>query len=121
MPDIFIPADSSEDTQLVQELDDNQLFSAYVLDRMQPVLSKYNSAEDFVNHFTVNGNMFDDFIIYASSTIKEMDPGDIIVSKTTIKLLLKAYAARFKWGDEAYFETVNNEDVGFKTAVNTIK
>jgi len=121
MPDIFIPADSSEDTQLVQELDDNQLFSAYVLDRMQPVLGKYSSAEDFINHFSVNGNMFDDFIIYASGTIKEMDPGDIIISKSTIKLLLKAYSARFKWGDEAYFETVNNEDVGFKKAVEAIK
>jgi carboxyl-terminal processing protease len=121
MPDVFVPADSAQDTQLIQELDDNQLFSAYVLDRMQPCLGKYASAEDFINHFSANGNMFDDFIIYASGTIKEMDPSDIIISKPIIKLLLKAYAARFKWGDEAYFETVNNEDIGFRKAVEAIK
>ena len=120
MPDIFIPADTTEDTQLIQELDDNQLFTAYVLDRMQPTLSKYNSTTDFVNHFSVSGPMFDDFIIYASGTIREMDSGDIIISKQTIKLLLKAYAARFKWGDEAYFETVNNDDIGFKKAVKNL-
>jgi len=120
MPDIFIPADTTEDTQLIQELDDNQLFTAYVLDRMQPTLSKYNSTTDFVNHFSVSGPMFDDFIIYASGTIREMDSGDIMISKQTIKLLLKAYAARFKWGDEAYFETVNNDDIGFKKAVKNL-
>lgn len=121
MPDIFIPADSSEDTQLLQELNDNQLFSAYVIDKMQPILNKYASADDFISHFSVSGNMFDDFIIYSSVAIKEMDPGDIIISKPTIKLLLKAYAARFKWGNQAYFETVNNDDVGFKKAIDAIK
>jgi carboxyl-terminal processing protease len=120
MPDIFVPADTAEDTQLIQELDDNQLFTAYVLDRMQPTLSKYASEADFVNHFSVSGPMFDDFIIYASGTIKEMDSSDIIISKQTIRLLLKAYAARFKWGDEAYFESVNNEDTGFKKAVKSL-
>lgn len=117
MPDIFVPADSADDTQLIEELDGNQIFTAYVLDRMQPTLNKYNSAEDFVNHFSVSGPMFDDFIIYASGTIKEMNSADIMISRQTIKLLMKAYAARFKWGDEAYFKTVNNEDIGFKKAV----
>jgi carboxyl-terminal processing protease len=121
MPDIFIPADSAEDTNLIQQLDDNQLFTAFVIDRLQPTLNKYTSADDFVNHFAVSSSMFDDFIIYASGTIKEMDSSDIMVSKQPIKLLIKAYAARFKWGDEAYFETVNSEDTGFKIAVNTIK
>jgi carboxyl-terminal processing protease len=44
-----------------------------------------------------------------------------MVSKKPIKTLLKAYAARFKWGDEAYYQTVNNNDEAFKKAIAAIQ
>jgi carboxyl-terminal processing protease len=121
MPDIFVPADTTEDTDLIQELDDDQLFTAYVIDRLQPVINKYATADAFVKQYPVSDAVFDDFILYASGTIKEMDSNEIKVSREPIKTLLKAYAARFKWGDEAYFETVNNADAGFKKAVETLR
>jgi len=121
MPDIFVPIDTTQSTYLIQELDDNLLFTAYVIDRLQPTLSDYDSSNDFIKQFHVTDAMFDDFIIYASSTIKEMDSNEIMTSKNPIKTLLKAYAARFKWGDEAYYQTVNNTDEGFKKAIAAIK
>jgi len=121
MPDIFVPADTTEYTDLMQELDDDQLFTAYVIDRMEPTLNKYANAGEFIKHYTISDNMFDDFILYSSATIKEMDSNEIMISKEPIKNLLKAYAARFKWGDEAYFETVNNDDIAFKKAVAAVQ
>jgi len=120
MPDIFVPIDTTQETYLIQEMEDNLLFTAYVIDRLQPTIGNYDNAGDFIKQFEVNDAIFDDFILYASSTIKEMDSNEIMISRKPIKTLLKAYAARFKWGDEAYYQTVNNQDEGFKKAIAAI-
>jgi carboxyl-terminal processing protease len=39
MPDIFVSADTTQNTQLVDDLASNQLFTAYVIDRLQPVIA----------------------------------------------------------------------------------
>jgi carboxyl-terminal processing protease len=121
MPDIFVPEDSTQNTNLVQQLEDNELFTAFVIDKLQPVLSSYASSDDFVKHYTVDDARYDDFILYASKTIKEMDSNDVRVSKPYIETLIKAYAALFKWGDEAYFETLNANDATFNRAVAAVK
>ena len=121
MPDIFVPADTTDDTFLIQELDDDQLFTAFVIDKLQPAINKFANEDDFVKHYSVNDDMYQDFILYASQTIKELDPNDIMVSKEPIKTLLKAYAARFKWGDNAYFQTVNDNDLAFRKAVEVVR
>jgi len=120
MPDIFVPADTTENTQLVDDLTNQQLFTAYTIDKLQPVLSRYASGEDFVKHYSVSDNELDRFIVYASNTIKEMDSRELVASRQTIKTALKAFAARFKWGDNAYFETINSDDPTFKKAVEAV-
>ncbi len=117
MPDIFVPADSGMNTSTIQQLEENELFTAYVIDKLQPVLSKYASADDFMKQFVVNDTEFDHFILYASKTLKEMDSHELLISRPAIKTLLKAFAARFKWGDNAYFEALNSDDVTLKKAV----
>ena len=57
---------------------------------------------------------------YAQQTI-QIDPQEVIESKEYIKTMLKAYSARFKWGEEAYFKAVNANDVGLKKAVETLR
>jgi carboxyl-terminal processing protease len=37
-----------------------------------------------------------------------------------MRLNLKAAAARFKWGDVAYFKTLNEDDVTLKAAVEVV-
>lgn len=120
LPDVFVPADTTGDTQLVQELGDRQIFSAYVIDKMQPELAKYNSNDSFLKNYQVGNGEFDDFIQYASGTLKEMDSKEIKESKDNIKLLLKAFAARYKWGDNAYYEVLNSDDNTLKKAVEVI-
>jgi carboxyl-terminal processing protease len=120
MPDVFVPADTDENTQLVQELSDRQLFTAYTIDKLQSTLRIYASADDFVKNYAVSDKEFDRFIIYSSKTIKEMDSHELLVSRQTIKTVLKAFAARFKWGDNAYFETINKDDPALKKAVEIV-
>jgi carboxyl-terminal processing protease len=120
MPDVFVPADSTESTMLVHELSSQQLFTTYIIDKLQPALNKFASADIFEKQYTVSDDELDNFILYASKTIKEMDSHELLISRPTIKIYLKAFAARFKWGDNAFFEALNSNDVTLKKAVETV-
>ncbi|HWZ02239.1 MAG TPA: S41 family peptidase, partial [Mucilaginibacter sp.] len=120
MPDVFVPADTTINTDLVQELSEQQVFTAYTIDQLGPVLNKFHTSDSFVSQYAVSDDEFNKFILYASKTIKEMDSKELLVSKGTIKTILKASAARFKWGDNAYFEVMNGDDAALKKAVESI-
>jgi carboxyl-terminal processing protease len=117
MPDVFVPADTTQNTQLVDNLAGNQLFTAYVIDRLQPVISKYPTADNFISQYDVTDTGLHNFIAYASQTIKSIAPHDLLVSRDVIKTLIKANAARFKWGNNAYYRVLNTNDATFKTAL----
>jgi carboxyl-terminal processing protease len=120
LPDIFVPADTTGDTMLIQELGNDQLYNAFVIDKMQVMLGHYPTDDLFLKDYSVSNNEFDDFILYSSQTLKEMDSNEVKVSKPNIKLLLKAFAARFKWGDTAYYQVLNSDDETLKKAIASI-
>lgn len=120
MPDVFVPADTTGNTMLIQDLGNQQLFNAFVIDKMQGILNRFVTDDQFLKDYNVSNNQFDDFILYASKTIKEMDSNEVRLSKDNIKLLLKAFAARFKWGDTAYFQVLNSNDTTLKKAIAAI-
>lgn len=120
MPDIFVPEDTTKNTDLIEDLASGQVFNAYVIDKMQPELKKFNSSNDFLKKYSVSDDTFNKFIVYASATIKEMDSHELLVSRPNIKTLLKAFAARFKWGDNSYYEVVNSDDMALKKAIEAI-
>ncbi|MBB5397093.1 S41 family peptidase [Mucilaginibacter sp. AK015] len=117
MPDVFVPADTTENTQLVEDLADNQLFTAYVIDRLQPVIAKYATADSFIDQYHITEEVLNNFIAYASQTVKHINPADLKLSKEFIKTLIKAHAARFKWGNNAYYRVLNTSDTTFKIAL----
>ena len=119
MPDIFVPADTTHNTYLAHQLNNGQLFSAYVIDDMQPVLNKY-TADDFIKNYTITDADLGNFILYASKSIKDIDPQEVVIARDELKTLLKAYAARFKWGDDAYFKTINADDPAIKKAIEAV-
>ncbi len=121
MPDIFVPADTTQNTLVVRELMARQLFTAYVVDNMQGLLSNYSTADAFLKQYTVSDKDFIDLIKYASPTLQSNDPREVLVSAPYIKTLLKANAARFKWGDEAYVKAINANDVVLKKAVEAVR
>ncbi|MBS7566550.1 S41 family peptidase [Mucilaginibacter sp. Bleaf8] len=121
MPDIFVPEDAALNCMLVHELARNALFSGYAIDRMQAVLKNYSSATDFAQNYAVSEDEFTRFIIYASGALREMDSHEIAQSKNYIKLLLKAHAARFKWGNEVYYRILNQSDTTVAKAVEALR
>jgi carboxyl-terminal processing protease len=90
---------------------------AYAMQRMTATLKQYPTFEAFDKGYTVTDNTFTSFLVYATKTMKEMDSDEIKRSKANIKLYIKATAARFKWGEEAYYKVINRDDVTLKAAV----
>jgi carboxyl-terminal processing protease len=121
MPDIFVPADTTENTNLLQQLGEQQQFTAYTIDKLQPGLNKFNTANAFIKQYVISDDDVDRFILYASQTIKEMDSHELLISKPVIKTMLKATAARFKWGANAYYEAINSDDNTLTKAVEAVK
>jgi carboxyl-terminal processing protease len=121
MPDVFVPEDTTSNTLILQQIGEHQLYTAYIIDRLQLKLNKFASADAFIKRYEVSDDEFNKFIVYASQTIKEMDSHELLISRQKIKTGLKALAARFKWGDNAYYEVINENDVALKKAVAAIK
>jgi carboxyl-terminal processing protease len=119
MPDIFVPVDSTLNTYLVHQLSNKQLFTSYVIDKMQPLLAKYSAAE-FYKNYTVTDADLGNFILYASHSIKDINAAEVMMSRDNLKTILKAFAARFKWGDEEYYKNLNANDAVIKKAEEAI-
>jgi len=121
MPDVFVPEDSSRNSWLISQVSKNDLFTAYVIDNMQPVLKHYATDDDFLNTYNVSEATLTDFIKYASLTIKDITKEEIVASKAHLKTLLKANAAHFKWGDGGYYKALNATDVSLIRAIEAIR
>ncbi|RKR81552.1 carboxyl-terminal processing protease [Mucilaginibacter gracilis] len=121
MPDVFVPADTMSNTRLLYDLNDKQLFMGYVLQKMQPKLAQYPNYEAFASNYRVTDDELTNFIVYATKTLKQLDSEEIKRSRAGICLQLKAMAARFKWGDVAYFKTLNHDDETLKAAIEAVK
>ena len=121
MPDIFVPEDTAQNTMLLQELAGKQLFTAYVVDHLQATLNKFTFEDSFLKQYAISDQQLNDFIMYSSQTIKEMDSREILISKPYLKTLLKSFAARFKWGDNAYYRALNCNDKTLETAIAAVK
>ncbi|GAB2703104.1 S41 family peptidase [Mucilaginibacter koreensis] len=120
MPDVFVPEDPSVNNTLVKELKSNQLFTAYAIDRLQPILSKYPSAAAFAAQYQPGDGDLTAFIVYASRTLPEMDSQEIRAAAGYLKQLIKAYAIQLKWGNAAYYQFLNEKDMDVKKAVEVI-
>ena len=120
MPDIFVPEDTAGNTDLLASMYDKQLFTAFAIEKLLPGLNRYPTFENFDKNFNVTDDMLTSFLIFASSSIKEMNTDDVRQSKTKIALLLKAYTARVKWGDEAFVKVLNKNDTALLCAAKAL-
>ncbi len=120
MPDVFVPEDTTRNTWLIHQLSKNDVFTAYVIDYLQPTLKNYPTDDFFISQYNISDAELIRFFKYAALTIKDISPEEITAAKAHAKTLLKATAAHFKWGDEAYYKTLNSTDVAVWKAVESL-
>ena len=120
MPDVVIPADSTEGSMLLLNLNAKQQYTAFALQRLCGVLGKYASFKQFNAGFNLSDDDFTSFIVYATKALGEMDSAEIARGKATIKRLVKAHLARIKWGNDAFYQVMNTHDVTLQQALKTV-
>ncbi|MCF8276436.1 MAG: S41 family peptidase [Flavobacteriales bacterium] len=150
LPDIFIPLDTSENSDFLRDLLSRGLFYQYIneyVDTHRDELAKtYPDFETFEAKFDLDGKFLDDFFAFAEKELKPKakDTTDAVaaVEKPTddaeekdfatrkaegmeasgkiIRTRLKALLARTLWQTEAFYRVFNAEDDAVLKALESI-
>jgi carboxyl-terminal processing protease len=121
MPDVFVPADTLSNNWLLAEFSAQNLYMDFLIDKLQGKIKQYKSFNAFRKDYHLVEKDYHDFITYASRKIADIKADDALQCKERVLLLLKAHAARYQFGKEAYFKVLNEHDHSFKKAIEAVQ
>ena len=102
-PDIFIPIDTSNNNDFINQLTYEGIFSLFGFDysdRNREKLGKLDSYEDYSREFSVSKKIFDQFVLFAKELGIESGSNEIRESREYIKNRIKASIAQNFWGND---------------------
>lgn len=113
MPDLFVPADTSERSSYLSELffsgTLNQ-FSFDLADKHRKALKAYGGPERFNSGYAITAGDLQALAKTAAAQGVENDPKGLKESAPEIALRLKAGIARNIWGDNGYYRVLLSDD-----------
>lgn len=123
MPDIFVPIDTSTYPHSIGKLVidgtlNNCVYNYYLKHKSE--LQQYSDASDYVEHFTNENEIWDEFTRFAqkdSVNLRSVSQKD----KLSLEKRLKAYLARFRWRNSGFYEVLNAEDPAVKKALDVME
>jgi carboxyl-terminal processing protease len=124
MPDIFIPIESGEQFVFYNQVANRGLiyrFAFNYADKNRNLLQKHQNADGFVKSFTINKDIFADFLGFVSAEGLNIPARISPESETLIRKNLKAYIGRNIFGMEAFFPVIHQDDKAFSKAVEVLK
>ena len=111
MPDIFIPLDTSSNTDLNKNLIRRGVYNEFVLTLLDRKRKKYKRNfprfSNFKAEFEIDEELMNDFFAFAAKKNVEKDEDQYQRSKNLIHTQLKALLARNLYSTSAYFEVIN--------------
>ncbi|HQV39272.1 MAG: S41 family peptidase [Flavobacteriales bacterium] len=113
MPDIFVPADTTDRSAYLSELFFSGALNRYsfdVADRHRAALKKFGGPERFNKQYAITTAQLEALAKEAESQGVKYDPEDLKASASIIALRLKAGVARNIWGDSGYYRVLLSED-----------
>ncbi len=123
MPDIFIPLETGDHTRFFNQVSNRGLLYRFAFDfadRNRSKLEKYESAENFVSSFTLDRQIFNEFLGFVREQGVSTD-NISSESEAMTKNYLKAYMGRNIFGMEAFFPVLHTRDQAFQKAVEMLK
>jgi carboxyl-terminal processing protease len=125
MPDIFIPLDTSQNSEFFQELQRKNAFYDFILTHVDNNRSQfkkeYSDLETFRKNFVVSNSFFEEFLANAEKAGVKRDTAGLATSSDLIKLNIKALIAREIWGVEGLWEVLNEQNRPLRKAVEAIQ
>jgi carboxyl-terminal processing protease len=122
MPDIFVPVDSSFDSDYLNSVLAAGLVNQFAYDYVdlhRSDLKQYRDKDDFKKRFVVNG-ILQNFIEYAEKKGVKPNAEQIRHSASLIEVQLKAYIARLLWQNDGMYPILQEADVTFQKALRYI-
>lgn len=119
MPDVFVPADTTEGSQFLTELFFSGILNQYAFDladRDRQKLLAYGSPSAFKLRYQVGPQELEGLRKAARAEGIIERPGDLERSKRQIQTRLKAGVARNLWGDKGFYEVMLDADPAFLRA-----
>lgn len=113
MPDLFVPADTTEHSVYFSELFFSGALNQFAFDladRRREQLARYGGPDRFMAEFTVTPAMLEDLAAAAAKLGVPKDPQGMQRSSNAIALRLKAIVARNIWGDNGYYRVLLGTD-----------
>jgi carboxyl-terminal processing protease len=121
MPDIFVPADTSERTPLLMQLLMNGVFNQFCItyaEQHRKMLSAFGSVAAFAEKFTVSESLVEEFMTFAEKEKVSRNKTQEKKSGIFIRTQLKALLARSVYRTEGYYRILNAQDPTVKKALN---
>jgi len=124
MPDIFIPADTSNYSEYYSLMVRRGILSSYVLEyadkNRAKITSEYRSFEDFKNRFEFTAGEIQAFIKKGEESGIKFNESQYKISKEEMLMVLKALVANNIWQTNEYFRIINEKDAVIEKALKII-
>lgn len=112
MPDVFVPIDTSFQTEYFKSLNRKGLINKFVLEYVnthrQQLLSDYANIDAYIARFVAKDDFLEGLYTLAESEKIERNAEQINISKPWIQNNVKALIARYLWDTTAFFK-INNQ------------
>ncbi len=125
MPDLFIPIDTTPNTDYYASLIRKGILNRFVLhyvdqnrDRLE---RKYRDFENYLDNFQVTDEIMEELKEFAYQEELEFHKEEFTQSKEDIELLLKAYIARDLWNTSEFYEVYNTSDDMVLKAIDVLE
>ena len=124
MPDIFVPADTSDRSTYLSELFFSGALNQYafdVADKHRVKLKNYGTPERFNSEYTISPAQLDGLAQQAKGLGVDYDPQGLKLSSSVIALRLKAGIARNIWGENGYYRVLLGDDRIYERAREALR
>lgn len=124
MPDVFVPVDTSYDSDYLDRLFAEGLISQFAygyVDRERKQLMQYTGAADFRERFVANDKLMNELIAFAAKQGVSFDEKQYRRSESFLKNQVKAYIARLLWQNEGLYPILHQKDATLQKALELIR
>jgi carboxyl-terminal processing protease len=125
MPDIFIPLDTTENSQYLTDIYRKGIFNKfglkYVDQHRNELKQAYPDFASFKTNFKVNASLLDEFVAQAEADEVKRDEEGLKTSGPFIERQIKAIIANQIWGISEYYQCVNEYNPIVKEALQQMK
>lgn len=125
MPDIFIPLDTSLNSDLNKSLIRRGVYNEFVLNYLnknrKTLNNQYPNFETFKTSFVLDEKLMDDFFSFAKKKKVKKNEDEYLKSKKIIDTQIKALFARNLYSISAYFEIINELNDSYQEALKVLK